>query len=548
MEIYDIITIAAVVVIGAVLWWIANYSEKVKSSKWRLCWLAAPSAVMILTYIAGFEKLMIPAYLGAAVLIAGMVYTDIHTRRIISVGAAILAAVSVPLCLLNGSYRSIDYVKDFNKGFDSMRAHYVLSEHKNINWDDMYSRYLPLFEKADKDHDKIENEIAWNKFCAEFNDLHVNYASDEDNMKSANRQASGNDYGLVIVTLCDGRTVAAQVDDSLKNKGIHEGTEVISWNGETPAEADKKSELYSMAAFADEDNRKFFEGWFAAGTGGDTAKLCYIDDNGKDQTITLPKLDGSYYDRYNEAYTKVADGMKVGHMTLNKLNDTTACLRIKFMSFDSVSEKEKHQGMKEELRQQILELKEQGIRDMVIDLRCNTGGSGTMVKAIAELFAPEGEHYYVTDAYWDKDTKSYVKEADGTYKTDHDVIYKGDNILGDEGRIVVLVSDHSVSASDHLTHVLNELDNVTVMGFTESSGSAQGVSPIKLESGYFSYSSSLMLNKDGSIFIDCGSDMQSDSHLDVKVPFDEEAFDAIFVDEKDYLMDKSLELLENTER
>ncbi|MBP3796282.1 MAG: peptidase S41 [Ruminococcus sp.] len=548
MEIYDIIIIAAVVVISAVLWWLAGYAEKVRNSRWRLCWLTPAALVLVLAYISGFESLMIPAYIGAVLMILGLVFPDIHTRRKSSVTAAVMAFISLPLCLFNKWYRSVDYVKDFNTGFESMKAHYVLSEHKGVDWDELYDRYLPQFKQVYEKQDAVENEILWEKFCCEFNDLHVNYASDEEIVDKAHRRASGNDYGLVIVTLSDGRTVAAQVDESLASKGIHEGTEIISWNGLAPGDADKNNELYSITPFADEDNRKFFEGWFAAGTGGDTAEVCYMDDDGKEQTITLKKLEASYYDRYDEAYTKVADGMKVGHMTLNKLNDTTACLRIKFMSFDSVSEKEKHQGMKEELRQQILELKQQGIRDIVIDLRCNTGGSGTMVKAIAELFAPEGEHYYVSDAYFDRETKSYIKETDGKYKVHHDIVYNGDNILGDDGRVVLLVSDHSVSASDHMTHVLNELDNVTVMGFTESSGSAQGVSPIKLESGFLSYSSSLMLNKDGTVFIDCDDKMQSDISLDIKVPFDEKAFDAIFKEDKDYLMDESIKLLENMQR
>ena len=199
--------------------------------------------------------------------------------------------------------------------------------------------------------------------------------------------------------------------------------------------------------------------------------------------------------------------------------------------------------MQQELRESILKLKEEGVRDIVIDIRENNGGSGSMVKAIAQLFAPEGNHYYISDAYWDHDSRSYVKEADGSWKIDSDICFDGENILGDDGKIVLLVTAHSVSAADHLTHVMNDFENTTVMGFTEPSGSAQGVSPIILDSGYFCYSSSLMLNRDGTIFVDSGTDCQSGNTLDIRIPYDEQALHALFDEHKDYLMEQALDLL-----
>ena len=470
----DIVILIILPVLSGLLWYMAGYVEKVRNSKWRLLWLVPAMICFALVYVSGVEKLMLPAYLGAALLAIGLFRPDKKTRRTSSAVSCVLVLISLPLCLFSKSYRSIDYVKDFNEGFESMKAHYVLAEHKQIDWDGLYEKYLREFEAADKAHDKVANEIAWYKFCAEFHDLHVNFGSDEKTRDAAYARTSGNDYGLVICTLSDGRTVAVETDESLEEKGISNGTEIIKWNGMTPAEADELSEMKQIFTFADADNEKFFEGYFAAGTGGESVEVIIKDDSGSEKKVSLNKLSDNYYERAKEAYKKILRGMDVGHMTITKINDTTACLRIKTMSFDSISEKDKHQKMKEELREQILDVKKQGIKDIIIDIRENNGGSGTMVKAIGELFAPEGEYYYVTDAYFDHDQKCYISEGDGRWKSAGDVTVSGENILGDEGRIVLLVGCDSVSAADHLTKLMSGFENTTVMGFTGPSGSAQG--------------------------------------------------------------------------
>ncbi len=548
LETLDIVTLVLLPLMSGGLWYMAGHADRVKNSKWRLLWLIPTASCFLIVYVAGVEKLLIPAYIGAVILGTGFFIPKIKTRRAASGLSLVLVLISLPLCLFNKAYRSVDYVIDFKEGFESMKAHYVLTEHKQVNWDALYEKYLPEFKAANKAHDKVANEIAWYKFCAEFHDGHVNFGSDEKTRDAAYSRLSGIDHGLVICTLSDGRTVAAEVDSSLNALGIHNGTEIISWNGMTPAEADELNEMKQLFNFADADNQKFFEGTFAAGTGGDSVEAVIKDDSGNIKTVVLDKISDNYYNRAKEVYDKLLKGMNVGHMTLTKINDTTVCLRIKTMNFDSISEKDKHKKMKDELREQILDAKKEGVRDIIIDIRENNGGSGTMVKAIGELFAPEGEYYYVSDAYFDHDKKCYVKEGEGKWKVAGDVYVDGENILGDDGRIILLVGSHSVSAADHLTKLMSGFENTTVMGFTGPLGSAQGVSPIKLKSGMFSYSSSLMLNKDGTVYIDCGTDYNADDDAEVIIPFDEKAFREIFDEDNDYLMDTAVKYLEEMER
>ena len=230
-------------------------------------------------------------------------------------------------------------------------------------------------------------------------------------------------------------------------------------------------------------------------------------------------------------------------MTVKMLDETTAGLRICAMSYNADSQKnEDYKSLKTKLKNDLLDMKEQGMKDLIIDIRGNSGGSGGMVSAIAEILAPTGEHFYAADPVWDRMTNSYKKDKNGDYVFDHEVTFKGSDILNG-GKIIILVNSASVSAADHITKIMSGFDNVTVIGFTESNGSAMGVSRISGEYGSLYLSSSVLLDKDGSIFIDSGKDRQSGDDLDIKIPFDEEAVRQIFDNDKDYLLEKAKEVI-----
>lgn len=545
--IYDLVLIGAELLACLLLWLFAGYAEKVLSPKFRLLYLVPAVLCLFITMMSGLEPCMAGAYIGSAGLALGFFRDEKKLRRISSVVCAAVIAVTLPVCLLDDNYRNRpDFIGDFEKGFASMKAHYCLAEHKQIDWDALYDKYSPQFREATKTRDKYLNAILWEKYCAEFYDGHVGYGANGGNEEfygEVYKRYSGNDYGLVIMHLSDGGYAAVCVDESLGGLGIHNGTRVISWNGETPDEADRHNEIYECLPFFDADNEEFYKGIYAAGTGGDTAELRYIDDSGTERTVQLSKISDNYYERFKDFGKKIHKGYEAAHMSVTKINDTTACLRVKFMMFDSKSATEdNHVGMKSDLRNSIQALMDEGVKDVIIDCRSNSGGAGDMVKNIASLFAPEGEHYYCTNPLWDEKNRCYATDSEGNYVPDNDVTFSGDNILGD-GRVILLVNDQCASAGDHITKVMRGMENVTVMGFTKPTGVGQGIYSMELKNGSLQYSSAAMLDKDGSIFIDAGTDKHSTDDIDIKVPFDDAAIRAIFDEGKDYLLDIALEKL-----
>ena len=552
----DIIAVAAGAAACIALYFFADYADRVKNTKYKLLWLLPVCAFIIAKSV---EISLLPLYFGIVTACMGFFTEKKSLRRKTSAAGAVLMLLTVPVCLLNPRYRAKDYIGDFEKGFSTMKEHYVLTEHKGIDWDTLYAKYKPLIEEADRKQDAEKNTLAWSGFCASFHDGHVMYSSEKEADLSASRSVLGNDYGLSVMRLTDGRFAAVNVDDSLNAQGIKNGTIITKWNGAVPDEASRNAPAYEhlllwldenediqiLGDYPDIDNELFYSGLLAAGTGGETVSVTILDESGAEQTVTLQKI-GDYADRVFKTIGILDRGVDIGTLTWKQLDETTACLRIKGMMYDSKSynsvDETDYNQMKNELRTALTEFQADGVKDVVIDLRNNGGGSPIMVKAVASLFSPEGDYVCSADGKWDDENKVWVTDEAGNYVPGGTITYQGENVIGD-GRVILLVNANCVSAGDYMVKVMHDLPNVTVMGFTEPNGSCQAVGALKLKHGALQFSNCVNLNPEGGIFIDAGIDRQSENTLDMQIPFDEAAIHALFDENEDYAMNQVLDLL-----
>ncbi|MGN1120540.1 MAG: S41 family peptidase, partial [Oscillospiraceae bacterium] len=363
----------------------------------------------------------------------------------------------------------------------------------------------------------------------------------ENMCREAYKRLGVNDYGLSMLTLSDGSAAAVNVDASLNSLGIHNGTVITAWDGEDVFAAAENSVVFSCVCYPDIDNEKFFLPAFAACTGGETVSVSFIDDGGSERTETL-RLLGDGYDRLNDTLKAVTQGYPAANFEWADIDESTVLLRIKAMQFDSKSsQSENYDRMKQQLTEACAENLQNGKTNLIIDLRSNSGGSGLLVKALGEVFSPPGEHFYCCDGTWDTKTLSYRYDEDsGTFPISATNTFVGEN-RWQGNKILILVNSDSISAADHLVTIMRGLENVTVMGFTETNGSAQGVGQLPLERGTLSFSGSLVLNADGTPFVDTGADRESGNDIDIRVPLDSQAVTAIFDKGEDYLLSKAVE-------
>lgn len=545
MDYLDLVFVLLLVIFSAVLFMLSIVAEKRKTQKWRICYAAPVMVGLIIVGIAGFDIYMLPAYVAAVIILAGFFRDSGKLRRLATATAAVLAIATIPLCSMSKGYRAYDYVQDFKDGIKSMESHYVLADHKNIDFAALYDEFLPRFEAVNNSQDEIENLIVWTEFCARFNDGHVGYAHANDYeivLTKMYDRVLGNDYGLAPMTLSDGRTAAVNVepDSEAAKAGIHNGTIITSWDGTSPE--DISDDVLKYFSFADKDNKAFFRTLLCGGTGGDSITVGFIDDSGNERTAVLPRLGAYYSGRLKDAFSAITGGIETGHLMWEDINETTAALRIKMMMFDSESmDSGNYNALKYDITAKLEELKAHGKDHIILDMRDNSGGDGGMVKAIASIFAPVGEHYYCTDALWSDAEGGYVTDENGRFISDKANYVTGEDLW--DGKLTIIVNHNSVSAADHLVEVMQGMPDVTVIGFTETNGSAQGVGGVQFDNDtMLSFSGSLLLDENGDVSVDSGADYESGNEIDVRVPFDEEALKAIFVEGKDYLVEKALEL------
>lgn len=540
----DLAFIILELVFVAGLYILAGYAAKALSPQWRLCY-AVPLVICLFAIASfGFEKSMLPAYLGTVVLLSGFVRDSVKIRKTACgiCGAALL--LTAVICNVYKGYRAPDYVQDFKNGFAEMKAHYALTEQKGIDWDALYETYLPQFEEADKNHDEIADCLAWNAFAMEFHDGHVTYGSRDENVaKQASEQICGNDYGLSLMTLTNGQTVAVNVeaDSAISAAGIHNGTVITAWDGMPMKEAvaQSKETIAKLQNYASKENEAFYSPLAIAGMGGDSVTICYVDDSGTEQSITVDKL-GAYADRWEKSMEILNRGVEISNLEWKNIDDKTALMRMRFMSYDA---KENFNEMEEEIREKLLALKEAGVTNLIFDLRSNGGGSGSYVEHIVKLIAPEGEHVYAYDGVLDMKSLQYKKGAKpGTWEVGECETYQGEDLWA-HGNIIILVNAQTVSAGDHFTQLASAFPNVTVMGLTHSNCSAQGINSVKFDYGYLCYSSVLLLKEDGTVFVDTDDSREATVPLDIQIPFDEKAVKMMFDDGEDYVLWYAMEYL-----
>lgn len=117
-----------------------------------------------------------------------------------------------------------------------------------------------------------------------------------------------------------------------------------------------------------------------------------------------------------------------------------------------------------ELKKAYLELKEKGIKSLIIDLRGNPGGLLREAINISNFFLPKGEVIV--------STKGKEEDENTTYKAHN-------NPIDTEIPLVVMVDDNSASASEIVAGAMQDLDRAVIVGTrTYGKGLVQGTFPV----------------------------------------------------------------------
>jgi carboxyl-terminal processing protease len=147
-----------------------------------------------------------------------------------------------------------------------------------------------------------------------------------------------------------------------------------------------------------------------------------------------------------------------GYIRLTDFNETTACL-----SKDPAS-------CERELESALRQLREQGARSLILDIRDNPGGLLDQALAVANLILPKGKLIVFTRGRLKRDETNFITEGPGRYA---------------DIPLVLLVSKHSASASEIVAGAVQDHDRgLTVGERTFGKGLVQTVMPLRSGRGY----------------------------------------------------------------
>lgn len=453
------------------------------------------------------------------------------------------AGARLPNCL--HTYTTHSWTDSFVKTVRTIEKEYPISDWKGMDYDVLLEEFVPQVQEAERKQDATELGIILNDFTNRFYDGHVYLVpANSDIGTQVNNKLIGNDYGLSLISLDNGNTVAVCVEPGgeAAQQGIHTGTVITHWNGVPVQEAKLSLMLPIRPPVA--QNEEPIRTMLLAGQGGEMVTVTFLADDGQGRTVTLHRI-GEYMGRFRSAYGQFAHQVeKDENFSWKMVSDTCGYLRIHSEELNAPESiyatfSGKAPFIEKRVDEMLTMLQAQGMQMLIIDIRNNSGGMPQVSAAVASLFTEDTyTHSWSTMDYG----------ADGeTPRGDPWIVYG--NGKWKDLPVVVLANQNTVSAGDEMADMLSRCPNVTLMGMTPTNGSFQATGGLVfLAEGYFSiyYPVWLDMDQNGKPVIDTDTTRQTRIPLEVEIPLDETAIETIYSeDSKDYELEYAIQWLSN---
>ena len=480
-----------------------------------------------------FFYLYIEALIPLINLLPGRKKLPVAIKSVLSSLLALVVCVLFLFDLLGSpivhNYTRMSYTQSFKKMLATMEKEYCLSSWKKIDYDGLLNEYLPRVEEAEKNNDESAYAAVVTEVTYRFYDYHVYTALGDDIYEDVMNSLTGNDYGLSMMKLDDGTVIAIFVEDGngmlydephdITKLGIHNGTQIVAWDGKEINEAIDETEcINTIIQFSVKSNEDFFRPAFLAGKGGETVDVTFIDDNGSEKHAQLNRI-GDYSGRLSGVLIKFLHLHDyTPNFTTKMLNDKCGYLLVRseyystFYDNLSVIRSGYYPELVEFYASKIEELKAQGMEYLVIDIRNNGGGYDNVAGALASLFTDEKK--YMCGFGYEDETGYHTTEnnyifPDGRYK---------------DLPVVVLVNLTCGSAGDGMAKFLGDCDNVTLMGITASAGVNQNNGGVMYLTKNISvyYPIALTLSSENVPLIDTDQTREGRIPLEAKIPMTKE--------------------------
>ena len=465
----------------------------------------------------------------------------------------ILSIVAI-ICSLYGIYKTVFIVSALSpfhnysyygykdsvvKLLDTLEKEYPLNDWKQIDYNYLRTKYIPMAEEAEKENDQVLFYETVTMIGSEFKDGHVGVSLkiDESFMKLASKFDT-NYFGFFTIMADNEEIVAVMVDKNSDayQKGLRDGSVITKIDGRSASNILENEYYWNVSSIAVRKNEKLLNSDQIIRSINDTIEVTFLNEDNKEVVINVHSED--YDTLYSPTYF-VLKSQETENLYTKMLTDDIGYINITSENYNSFMDTISaiigdSAYTRNIITKKLDELNDQGMKKLVIDLRDNGGGSIINANAFASPFLDKTFKYAKTKIEL---TGEYLyQEVKGTGK------YA--NIP-----IVVLVSENTGSAGDIMAYLLKNNHNVKVMGFMPSSNSAQYAGgTIYLTNGvFFSYPGGRDEDLDGNPLIDTKKDGIETIKLDIKIPITKEnVMDIINTNmDGDYVLDYAINYLKN---
>lgn len=470
-------------------------------------WYIIPSYSVI--YIPAFIILLFPLFTKKKII--RIVYIIITV--IVCLGCLVLSIDSNKVANYSNKKLSEAYILLC----DYLEKNYVLSEWKKIDYDQLKKDGLESIEEAEKTNNINKYYETLNNLVDSFHDGHagLNFYGTDYNY-NVDKIKEFNDYGLSLITIDDGSTIAINVEDNIE---IKNGDVVTKWDGVPIKEAIDNVKLPITEGTI--ENEKIQKTFYLSGVGGNTVTVTYINSDGEEKTATLNKIEnnlpraltsfGLLNHTRNEEYMYKMIGDDIAYIRVTSEDTNVFSDNLAYLTGN-------HKFAREMYRKDLRDLRNQGMTKLVIDIRNNAGGYEEVAIALTSLFTKDMMYAFSLGIKNGQDIKSV-----------EDRYVYGDGEFADL-QIIVLTGMRCGSAGDGLSLYLSRLNNVTVAGITNPSGINQEVGGYVYmpKNAVISFPTGLVLDENNNPNIDVDDTRISRNPVDIKIPLNKESALKIF--------------------
>jgi carboxyl-terminal processing protease len=361
---------------------------------------------------------------------------------------------------------------------------YAFGGWKNVDWDGLYSRFMPRIVQAQAAGDETAYYLALHEYICSIPDGHVSLGAANSALPLALAKAlAGGGFGMAVAELDDGRVIAAAVipGGPAVAAGIAAGDEIVTWGGQPiktaigqidvgaipykrlTGAAGNETPLATLEYYRLEQTRLLTRG----PVGSDIQVRFKSTASGLFRTVTLKANDdaGQTFSLLNFAQ-RPALSDQIDYRILPGGYGYILVRMEKDLSADGYPTR-----LFQVFQQAIASFVAAGVPGVIIDLRGNYGGSDDLAADMSGFFysAPS---FYESQAYYDKRNGQFTPITVG----EHPPFVVANISINPQtphfgGPVVVLVNPATTSSGEGPAMAISRLPNGRVIGFHGTDGS-----------------------------------------------------------------------------